>query len=421
MKHIIPLLLVLLAPDPAFADGMVVYHSEVGEAEAIQVEAAAQRAALWYRGGAWELTIQPVFPRGPGGAAWVVPLPVAPVVTEASPDFLDALELLTAAIFIPYCLESSGSGGGGLFGCGATDVKGGGGGRAGIGESGVVVWAAGETDALEWVALEAPGAAPILEWLDQEGYRVPAFIEEGPEVLDGQVVFAAKLKADLDPDVPLPPMTFRLPGVAYGDVAYPLRLTAAVAPAAGMELLLWVIIPSPLKEPGALAPAMVPWLSHHGWDVDREAWEAEHDVLESAFPPEGGLILEYNGVLGDGPLFKGWPLVPPGGWAEVMPHEAGLQLPGTWPEEIEDIGAAGARVARFRGRLTAAAMVEDLAFEVVDDDQVPQVGNVIWREVPCAQIGVGVAAAQSPLRAWAGLAILALVALLSLGLLRRTH
>jgi hypothetical protein len=423
LPHAALLLLALSLPSAAAADGMVVYHSEVGDADAVQVEATTQRAALWYRNGAWELTIQPLFPRGEGGAAWIVPLPVAPVVTEASPDVLDGLELLTAPVFIPYCLETSGKDGGGLFGCAgtATDAKGGGGARTGVGESGVVVWAAGETGALEWVALEAPGAAAVIDWLEQEGYRVPAFIEEAPEVLDGQVVFAATLKADLDPGLPLPPMTFRLPGVAYDAVTYPLRLTAAVAPADGMELLLWVITPPAAKKPGALVPATIDWLPHHGWDVTRAEWEADGATLRTAFPPRGGLVLEYYRVLGDQPLFKGWPLVPPGGWAEVMPHEVGLQLPGVWPDEIAELGAAGARVARFRGRLTAAAMVEDLAFEDVPENQVPAVGNVIWREVPCAQIGVATAAAQSPLRPWLGAAVLALVALLSVGLLRRIH
>jgi len=376
---------------------------------------------LWYRSGAWELTIQPVFPRGPGGAAWIVPLPVPPEVTAASPDLLDALEVLTAPVFIPYCLESAGADGGGLFGCGSKDAGGVGGGRTGAGESGVVVWAAGETDALEWVALEAPGAAPVLEWLAQEGYAIPAFIEESPEVLDGQVVFAARLKADLDPELPLSPMTFRLPGLAYDAPSYPLRLTAAVAPEAGMELLLWLITPPPSEQPDALAPRNLHWLAHPPSEVTRAGWEADVATLRSAFPPAGGLVLEYNGVPGDDALFKGWPLVPPGGWAEVMPHEIGLQLPATWPEEIEEIGADRARVARFRGRLTAAGMAEDLVFEAVPTDQVPQVGNVIWREVPCGQIGASVAAARSPLRTWAGPAVLALVALLSLGLLRRTH
>lgn len=102
-----------------------------------------------------------------------------------------------------------------------------------------------------------------------------------------------------------------------------------------------------------------------------------------------------------------------------MPEEAGLQLPAAWPVEVEDIAAQGYRVARLRGRLTAAGMAEDLAFVVVPEDQVPRVGNVIWREVPCDRIDGDTETARAPLRPWVGAGVLGLAGLLSLGLLRR--
>ncbi|MBM4371241.1 MAG: DUF2330 domain-containing protein [Deltaproteobacteria bacterium] len=414
--HLPVLLSLLLLPaSGARADGLVVYHAEIGPAEAVAVEADAQRAALWFRDGAWELTIQPSFPRGAGAAAWLVPFPVVPEVSGASAGFLDALETLSAPVFVPYCVEEAG-GGRSFFGCGGA-AGGGGDARTGPAASGVTLWAAGTTGALEWVVLEAPGAAALLDWLSTEGYLAPPAVEEAPELLDGQVVFAAKLTGAMDPDEPLPPMTFRLPGVAYGDVTYPLRLTAAVAPEEGTELLLWVILP---QDAAPLVPRSVRWLPHTGpGDTTLAQWEADVEVLRAALPPAGGLVLEYAGRPGIGPLFLRAPLVAPGGWTEVLPADAGLELPEAWPGEVEELGQDGAVVLRLRGRLTAAAMAGDLGFQPAAEGEIPALDAIHWHEVPCSAIpGAPAAADAGPLpRRGAGLALLALLG--GLLLLRR--
>jgi len=413
-------LMLVFLPAVALADGMVVYHTEVGAADTIAVEAEAQRAVLWFRDGTWEMTIQPRFPRGAGAAAWLVPFPVVPEVSKASPDFLDALETLTSPVFIPYCCELES---GGAFGCAATDSTGGGDGRAGSGEQLVTVWAQGTTDELEWVVIEAPGADALVAWLNEEGYRVPGILADKPEILEGQIVFAAKLKDGLDPGAPLPPMTFRLPGVDYEDVTYPLRLTAAVAPEEGMDLLLWVVTPTDSKWLDSPVPADVHWLPHNAGDTTREQWEADTETLRAAFPPEGGLVLEFNATFDSDELFLGHPLYPPDGWMEVMPQEVGIDLPEIWPAEVDAIGEGHYSVKRLRGRLTAAAMDEDLAFEFVPWTEVPSIKSIHWNEVPCSQIDAvsETTAAHSPLRAWVGVAMLALVTLLSMVFLRRIH
>ena len=106
-----------------------------------------------------------------------------------------------------------------------------------------------------------------------------------------------------------------------------------------------------------------------------------------------------------------------------MPQEIGIDLPEEWPAEADEIGEGHYSVRRFRGRLTAAAMDEDMVFEFVPMHEVPSIGNIHWNKVPCSQIDDDseITAARSPLRAWVGVAMLALVTMLSMVFLRRAR
>lgn len=385
-RSILPILAaLLLAPSTVLGDGLVVYHVEVGEAETVPVKAETQRAVLWHRIDTWELTVQPAFPRAGGEAAWIVPFPVVPEVEERDAAFLDQMEALTAPVFVPHCVEPEG---GGWFGCGgapATDVDGVG--RSGLGMQEVKVWDAGVTDELEYVILEAAGSDALLTWLDENDFMVSVALQEQLGRLPDQVIFAAKLRDGLNPSSPLSPLSFRLPGLTFEEITYPLRLTALVAPDDGMELALWIV-----TEDRVLLPKSIRWLPYTGGHaVGKTHWEENIAKIRRAFPPSGGLILEYSGVLRNNPLYTGAEVSPPGPGpgVAVTAGSLGLDSPETWHEGILEIADSGARIARLRGVLTAESMSLDLAFEAAPGEALPEVDNFFWEQVSCDQLEGG--------------------------------
>jgi hypothetical protein len=382
-KSILPILLaLLLAPCAVRGDGLVVYHVEVGEAETVPVRAETQRAVLWHRVGTWELTLQPVFPRATGEAAWIVPFPVVPEVEERDAAFLDELEALTAPIFVPHCVEPEG---GGWFGCGAAAMDGEGLSRSGTAVQDVTVWDAGVTSELEYVILEANSPGALVTWLDENDFLVPAALRDQLERVSDQVIFAAKLLDDLDPGAPLSPLSFRLPGLAFEAAIYPLRLTAFVAPDDGMELALWIV-----AEDQVLLPKSIPWLPYMGGhQVSKPQWEENMVRIQQAFPPSGGLIMAYSGILERNPLYTGAEVAPAGPGVAVTAESLGLVLPERWDEGIVEIADSGARVSRFHAVLTAEGMAQDLTFEAASLDDLPEVDNFFWEQVPCDELEGG--------------------------------
>ncbi len=334
-------LLACLAPR-ARADGMTF---RVVGADA-DVRATAQRAVLWLREGTWELHIQPVFERGAGAAAWVVPFPVRPTVAEGNPDFLDQLEVATSPVFLRLCAEGSSS----CLGCGAADL---GGGQVLDGDAFVQVWERGQVGGLEYVILSAHSGQDLVGWLDAEGFEVPteAGAVLGELDVEGSFFFAARLGATLDPAVPLTPVRFVLPGL--DPPSYPLRLTAAVVPAGqSLELTLWVISPpGQVWLPDGRALAQPP-----GELADRASLDAALDAIFDAHPD--GLAVLHFATLTETGAFEGqvcsW-LTSCLSYAEV-----GLSLPATWAPEMEALRVPGDHVARYQARLGAAGMLEDL-------------------------------------------------------------
>ena len=412
----------LVAPSMARGDGMISYHVEIGDAEIVPVEAEVQRAVLWYRDGIWELTLQPVFPRAEGEAAWIVSFPVVPEIEARNVAFLDELEALTAPVFVPYCVELEA---GGWFGCAGSAVDEARQVLPGAVTHGVTVWEAGVTDELEYVVLEAAGADALIAWLEENQYQVPEALQQQPQLLQAQFIFAAKLSGNLDPEAPLSPLAFRLPGIAFEDIAYPLRLTALVAPDDGMELVLWVV-----TEDQALLPRTVPWLPYSGGqEVSQERWAANTALVRKAFPPSGGLILGYSGALQSNPIYSGAEVFPPGPGFAVSAAELGLDRRSTWDDGILEMISSGATVARFQGVLGADAMEQDLAFETASFEELPGVDNFFWEKVSCGKIDDGMEATVSradppirrSMRYAGGFAVIALGLLAGLLVLRRVH
>lgn len=369
----------------AWADGMVTYHTDVGNAETLSVQATAQRAILWYRDQTWQIIIQPQFDRAAGAAAWVVPFPVVPVVSQASSDLFEAMELLTAPVFIPYCYEEEDSGR--WFGCAGSTASGENGSTdCAEADSLVSVWSQGSTPELEYVVLQSAGGEALIEWLESNGYTVPEALSQNPDLVKDRYIFAAKLLSGMDPANSLSPVSFSLPNVPFDDIAYPMRLTALVAPEQGMELVLWVVASA---ADALLAPENVDWLPLSAdEDSTKTDWQKAVAKTRSAFHPMGGLVLEYSDYgaygLANSPYNTDSVHLPM--FDEPMTtSNLGLTKPEEWPAEIAEMIEFEYAVAKYAGRLKAEAMAEDIQFGVSAEVVSPRDGFYFHR-VACSDI-----------------------------------
>ncbi len=357
---------VLLLPPAALADGIA--FTVAGAS--LEVRATEQRAVLWLRDGEWEIHIQPVFPREAGGAAWVVPFSVRPTVEAGNADFFDQLELITSPVFVKVCSE--GSEGLFCFGCMGSGGKLGGEGDA-SGTARVIVWERGKVGDLDYVILSALSGESLVEWLDAEGYQLPAGAQSliaGYET-EGAYFFAARLAADADPQKPLAPVRFILPGLQTP--SYPLRLTAlGVTAGQELDLTLWVVFPeADGYQPDSHTAARL--------EVVPKNIEEFDQALEDLFAETpGGLALLYGGMIR-------WTGVLEGAFCREFPcvpfSDLGLEVPA-WTGEILKIDLEGQRLYRYQARLTAAGLAEDLTFRRVDPGILDWASN-IYVEYTC--------------------------------------
>lgn len=362
-------LTLLLLPIAVSADGMT--FTVIGAD--MDVRATEQRAVMWLRDGTWEIHIQPVFPRQAGGAAWVVPFTVQPTVEPGNADFFDQLELVTSPIFAKVCSEDSG----GLFCFGCFGAKGD---EAGLGEGDatgtirVIVWEQGKVGDLDYVILSAFGGDNLVEWLNAQGYQLPAgaqsVIAEYETV--GVYFFVARLAEDADPDKPLAPVRFILPDLH--PPTYPMRLTALGVPAGQeLNLTLWVVFPSEV----AFLPDSLQMRGLGDVPRDIEEFDEELDKV-IADNPSGVLVLLFGGILR-------WSGVLDGHFCWDYPcisfEDLKMDVPA-WSEEILEISRSEYWLYRFQTRLSASSMAEDLTFEPVDPGYQAWVSN-IYVEYTC--------------------------------------
>jgi hypothetical protein len=330
-----------------------------------RIDATAQRAVLWLRGGAWEIHIQPVFDRARGKAAWVVPFPALPEVSQSNADLFRDLELLTSPVFITYCTHDYDSG----SGCSANDRAGsnqnGSGEKSGVAGS-VKVWDQGEVGELTYVVLSASEGDDLVMWLETNGYVIP----EGGESLiadfetEGQFFFVAQLSEDADPSLPISPVRFQLPDMETP--LYPLRLTGlAVEPDQRLDLTLWVVYPDPgaPQEEGAIgfAPDSHPYEKLDGNPMDPDAYEQAVDTFFSERTPDH-LLVEHGRPLGDwdspvtqrarcdsGNYYGVCASLDDLGYGDIV-----------WSDEVQEMDSAKSYVYRYTARLDPVAMEVDL-------------------------------------------------------------
>ena len=363
------LLVILCFPPMALADGIA--FTVVG-AE-MDVRATEQRAVMWLRDGDWEIHIQPVFPRDAGGAAWVVPFKVRPTVESSSADFFDQLELITSPIFAKVCSDNDG----GLFcfGC-MGDRAGGLGDGDASGTIRVFVWEQGTVGDLDYVILSAFGGDNLVEWLNVQGYQLPAGAQAviADYETEGVYFFVARLAADADPQKPLAPVRFILPDLH--PPTYPLKLTALGVPA-GQELglTLWVVFP----ENQGYEPDSHPVRKLN--DTPKDIDEFDQFLGKVFADNPGSLALLFGGMVRHSGVLDGyfcWD------YPCVSFEDLDLEAPA-WTSEILQIDYSGHRLFRYQARLSATGMAKDLTLSPVDPSQLDWASN-IYVEYTCKQV-----------------------------------
>jgi len=246
--------LALAAARPARADGGIVIVEEAhvtqqGAAREGLVSSNGQRAAFvrWPDSDAWELYIDPGT-LAAEGAAWILPLPVLPEVSAASPAFLEELDAATRPVVIDIvhyirheypggcsggCLGGDGAGGG----ADSYDDQ-----QEGDALPTVVQWGQGRVGGAGYEVLSATDPVELTSWLAKHGYVVPDELAElaRPYVEAGSYFVVVRLvRAAGDPER-LPTFRFRLAGVDR--LEYPLRLTA-LSMGEALDFTLWVAEP----------------------------------------------------------------------------------------------------------------------------------------------------------------------------------
>lgn len=241
----------LVAARDARGDGGFFVHTEVLDGAGTTIEQAVdseaissngQRALLMRadEGGCWSLFVEPGRVRV-SGAAWLLPVPVAPAsVSPASPTLLAELEAatrpierrVTAVSTAQVHVEGPGEGcfcaGGGESGAGGdesslltTEAS------EGVDDPSVTLFGAGRVGGLEWQTLAAESGADLVRWLTDHGYAVPEGMEPVAEsyVSEGWAFLATRItRAADDPDT-VPALRLELCTPSDWAPTYPMRLT----------------------------------------------------------------------------------------------------------------------------------------------------------------------------------------------------
>ena len=397
---------------PVIADGMMV-PSFVAGSEA-GVVATQQRVLLLVEEGVTEITIEPVFQREAGAAAWVVPFPVQPEVFEGEPGLLDQLNLISSPVFIELCWDPS-------CGCycpgdevdaweGAETAAGGYSGGVHGATPSVTVWQHGAVGALNYVVLSATGGGALVQWIEANGFVLPETFAAVLADFDTEDVFffVARISEDADPERALAPVRFVLPGMT--SPTYPLRLTrAGVAADAELVLTVWVVS----SEEQAFRPSSHAFgepedvFDVYGWTGVGEYHEQLDDWLQGSgneiarvysYPLAENVYLSEDCHETHG-FYENYYYYDDYGVCVNQGTVASELVPGDWSPELVKAASADLWLHRFEARLPPDSMVLDLGFMSGGNNELDRWGNVYANETgpcyecstcpPCPQIDAG--------------------------------
>lgn len=262
--------------------------------------------------------------------AWVYPVAGNPEVREASDSPFEKLEEITRPRVTIQTIHDSGGGG---FGCGSA-MDGAARGPEQVDPT-VQVWQRGQVGAFDYVVISATKVEDMLDWLNQNGFGVPAGAANvvGHYIGLGWFFVAMKVSVQHLGDGDIPSTTVIRLTYAANEVRYPLHMVS-LSPSTKTSVELYLVSTEPEMELAPQAPfGAVP--------IDPEALTAlspsthnYEQVFESTLQQQGsrGLVIEYSGT----------------GWSPSEAHLDGVP--------------AGAVLTRLRGVFDAAAMDQDLVF-----------------------------------------------------------
>jgi hypothetical protein len=374
-------LLLALGPSSVRADGgfFIDTTATTTQSEAASeglLSSSGQRAVLWQSSvQCWDLYVEPGTVEL-ANAAWVMPLPVVPEISEASADFIDQLDAATTPVFSTtreYLRVTEGGDGGGC-GCAGGDSAGG----AAPGEQltgseapAVRVWGQGHLGDLAYEVVSTEEATALQAWLTDHDYVVPDTLADSvaPYVSDGYYFFVAQVAREADAATAVSVIRFHL--CDETSLFYPLRLSA-YSVAESLDFTLWFVDPN-----AYVAPTNCSWeapgefyeqyttfydesdYEQHREELDRPFAELYAARIDEILQTESGrsLAVQYAGQIDAGDLAMRLGLLADSGVSPPLGSDR-----GGWSSELASIIDDGLVVTRLVGAFPAAAMDEDLWF-----------------------------------------------------------
>jgi len=363
--------------EPALADGglVVTSYAATTQAEAVAnglVSSSGQRAVLWKMStGGWQLIIDPGTIDAED-AAWILPLPEVPVVSEASADFLDELDAVTLPLLVTETeVDAPSVSPGCTMGCAGAA---GDGGVYGVDKptDDVTIWGTGRLGLLAFDIVSATDSDSLHDWLVENGYLIPEDLQAAisPYVDDEFYFFVARFERRPDDPSHVPVVRFTLADTLTP--RFPLRLSRWSVES-HLRFTLWFIL-SPDEGFGYYEDAFTGVIPAncaveqfgHSWAGDSPASmdfsEAYSNRLEEILSANDGrsIAVQYAQSLGDtADVTNRIEALEAVGIATPMDHNS-----ESWSPEFARIVEDGQVVVRMVGEFPLTAMDEDLVFVI---------------------------------------------------------
>jgi hypothetical protein len=319
---------------PAPADGGMFYT----EGQAADLAQTRQEALLAVHGTEVTYVLRTRYSAQAGELAWVLPVPATPTDVVAHED--DTLFRQLHDLTRPRFVVIQGFRPVGGCGCGAAPLANGGG---GVESELVVVEASGQAGIFDWSALTATGGTAILDWLNDNGFSVPAsaevvldsYIQQDMHFLAIRVREADDLSTNGTRDVP--PIQFT---VQTARRFYPMTISQ-ISAANEVEVLIYVVA------------------DHRAEAINLP--NGEIDPLSLIFDPESDSQTNYESLFAE-------TLTDLGGLALITEYAAHYLVADGWPDAPAALEGQPSFLTRMRSLVPRDRMDRDFEFGDAPED-----------------------------------------------------